>query len=103
MSTINGAIALKKEDSIGSIDIGKKADIVTFPLDYTMLPTHNILSNLIYSGSSLKAKNVIIDGKVIIDNGVLVSDDMKKIVTEFEEMTLNLIKRANQNKGENNG
>lgn len=93
MATINGAKALGKEQSLGSIEVGKKADIVCFPIDHTMLPTHDLLTNLVYSGSKLRARNFLINGKPIILEDELKTSDLEKIQGDFQEMTSSLVKR----------
>jgi len=96
IATINGAIALNKEREIGSIEIGKKADIVTFPIDHTMLPMHNVLSNLIYAGSSLRAANVMINGQMLITDGELGICDIDVVTEEFNKMTEKLMMKVKE-------
>ena len=98
MATLNGAYALGREDELGSIEVGKKADIVTFPIDHILLPDHNLLSNLVYAGSGLKASNVLINGKLLIEEGKLIVCEEKKIIEDFNNMTVELMKRVQEDK-----
>ena len=54
-ATINGACALQKQDEVGSLEVGKKADLVIFDVpNYNFLPYHygvNLVSKVIKSGS----------------------------------------------------
>ncbi|MFW9969702.1 MAG: imidazolonepropionase [Candidatus Odinarchaeota archaeon] len=59
-STINGACAIQKEDEIGSIEIGKKADLLVFDV-----PNHHFLPY--HFGVNLVSK-VIKNGKIVVDN-----------------------------------
>jgi 5-methylthioadenosine/S-adenosylhomocysteine deaminase len=70
MATIDGARALGMEDEIGSIEVGKKADLVVFDLNHAnTMPALEPLSYLIvYQAKSHNVDTVIIDGKVVLDN-----------------------------------
>jgi imidazolonepropionase len=59
-STINGACAIQRQDEIGSIEIGKKADLVIFDV-----PNHQFLA---YQFGVNLVSEVIKNGKVVIDN-----------------------------------
>ncbi|MFX0040668.1 MAG: imidazolonepropionase [Promethearchaeota archaeon] len=59
-STINGACAIEKEDEIGSLEIGKKADLIVFDV-----PNHHFLPY--HFGVNLVSK-VIKNGKIVVDN-----------------------------------
>lgn len=88
MITVNGAEALGLEDEIGSVEIGKKADLITINLDKTeMNPVHGkngLISNLIYSFDG-NVSDVIVDGKLLLRNGELISFDEKKVMEEVRK------------------
>lgn len=93
MLSINPSIALGKQDVLGTIDIGKLADIVTFPLDeFSVVPNLNMLNNLLYSGSGLKTSNVIINGKIIKRENAYIAFSEKAIVNNFNIMVSNFYK-----------
>ena len=55
MATLNGAIALGMGDEIGSIEIGKFADLTAVNIDcIEMLPMFNVISHLVYVASREK-------------------------------------------------
>lgn len=86
MATINGAEAIGKEKELGSLEIGKKADIIILDFNQPHLaPLHNVISSLVYSANGADVKTVIINGKVIMEN--------RKILLINEQKILEKIKR----------
>jgi 5-methylthioadenosine/S-adenosylhomocysteine deaminase len=72
MMTINGARAIGMEKEIGSIEVGKKADIVLFNLSAPCLvPTteKNIVSNIVYSANPAAIDYVIVNGEIKVEHG----------------------------------
>lgn len=67
MATVNGAACLGLPD-VGSIEAGKKADIVTLDIGKHMKPINNLLSNIVYCANGNDVNDVIIDGKVVMRN-----------------------------------
>ncbi len=83
MATINGARALGMDSEIGSIEPGKKGDIVLVDLDgLHQIPSYNIYSTLIYATGSGDVHSVIINGKRVMDNRSLLTLDEKSIKNE---------------------
>lgn len=79
MGTVNGAIAMGMEDEIGSIEVGKKADLAIISLDSAHLcPQNNLLSALVYSAQSSDVETVIIDGNILLENREHKTIDMEK-------------------------
>lgn len=69
MATINGAKALGIDHLVGSLEIGKRADVILLDLKKPhMYPLHNLMSSLVYSVNSSDVKTVIVDGKILYDN-----------------------------------
>lgn len=78
IATINGAKALSLEDKIGSLEVGKKADIAILDLNVpSMNPTSNLLAALSYSANGSEVSTVIINGKITMED--------RKILTLNEE------------------
>ena len=73
LATIGGARALHMENKIGSIEVGKLADIVIVDLDnFNQVPVYNIYSNLVYATKAADVRTVIIHGRpVMIDRRLL--------------------------------
>jgi len=67
MATIRGARAMHLEKEIGSIEKGKRADIVVVDLDaLNQTPFYNIYSDLVYATKADDVRSVIIEGRVIM-------------------------------------
>ena len=74
MVTINAAESLDLDDEIGSIELGKKADLVAFDLSNIFTqPVYDPLSSLIYSGSRDNVQHVWVDGELKFKNKQLVN------------------------------
>jgi 5-methylthioadenosine/S-adenosylhomocysteine deaminase len=89
MATIGGARALHMEREIGSLEVGKRADLVIVDLnDLSQTPLYNIYSNLIYATKAADVRSVIIEGRVIMrDRRLLTLDenDIKARARVFRE------------------
>ncbi len=67
MATIRGARALHLENEIGSIEKGKRADLVVVDLDaLNQTPSYNIYSDLVYATKAADVRTVIIEGRVVM-------------------------------------
>ena len=72
MATINGARALGLEDTIGSIEPGKSADVICVRLDATETrPVHDPVSQLVYAAGRENVTDVWVAGKHLLDDGTL--------------------------------
>jgi 5-methylthioadenosine/S-adenosylhomocysteine deaminase len=86
MATKNGARAIGRQKMLGSIEPGKKADMVVVELKRPSVnPISNPLSLLVYAASGEDVRDVMIDGKFVVRN--------KKVLTMDEEEVL---KNANK-------
>jgi 5-methylthioadenosine/S-adenosylhomocysteine deaminase len=83
MATINGARALHMENEIGSIETGKKADIIVLDCNQPhLLPQHNIISNLVYAGRGSDVVTAIINGRIIMENRKILSVNERSTIKE---------------------
>ena len=81
MATINGAKSLNKEKEIGSIGIGKKADLILIETnDICVQPVYNPYSHLVYVITSEQVKDVIINGKIVMKDRNLINVDEEEMV-----------------------
>ncbi len=80
MATINAARALGCEDRIGSLEVGKQADIAAFDLSNTpSLPLYKPLSWLIYCATGREVSHLWVAGRLLLDRGELTSLDAQEI------------------------
>lgn len=97
MATIDGARALGMEDEIGSLEVGKKADLVIFdPVECPKaIPMHNPVSTLVYSASMKNIVGAMVDGKVVMENGVITTvKDEKEIYRRVQKCAEDLCERG---------
>ena len=65
MATIEGARCLNLADSIGSLELGKRADITILDFDKPHLyPCHNVVSQLVYAAGAADVDTVLVDGQI---------------------------------------
>ncbi len=91
LATIDGANALNIGDKTGSIEVGKKADLVLLNLDSPLLSLsdeqEDIYSNIVYSATRENVIHVIIDGDWIVkDKNSLIFDEDDLFVTGKSEL-----------------
>lgn len=97
MATLGGAKALGLSDSIGSIDIGKQADLVLFRMDgweWQPRPTHNPVANLVYSSGGHRVDTVIVNGKIVVRSGRLMEIDEQELRQHLPRYSATAVKRA---------
>lgn len=81
MATINGARALGKEDSLGTLETGKLADCVAIDLAHlNSQPVYDPVSTLVYSVQAHQVSHVWVDGKLNVENGQLTVLDPDEII-----------------------
>lgn len=86
MGTLMGANALNIQDQVGSIEVGKKADIILVDLNKPhLVPQHAIVANLIYSAQGSDVKTTIIDGKIVMKNGEVLTLDEERVMYEAQK------------------
>ena len=85
MATINGAKALNMENEIGSIEVGKKADIAIFDMHRPdWVPLYNEIQNFVYSAQGESCESVIIDGEFIMEDRKVLSIDEEEIIDRIQ-------------------
>lgn len=80
MATINGARALGLEHEIGSLEVGKKADLVVIDLDRLhTTPSLNPISTLVYAATGGEVDTVVVDGQTVVARGQLLTMDEESV------------------------
>jgi len=89
MATLGGARAIHRETELGSLEVGKLADVVIIEVQSAnMVPIYNPYSALVYSASAHNVDTVIVNGEIIVKNKVLKTYDeakSRKMIIEFSE------------------
>ena len=86
MATLGGARALGMDREIGSLEIGKRADLVVFDGRRPHLTPHvNPLGNLVHTGQGRDVTMVIVDGEVLVEDGRPTRVDMDAVCREAEQ------------------
>lgn len=94
LATVRGAEALGLKQDVGSLEVGKKADIILVSLDTpNMTPLHNIYSNLVYSAKGCNVDSVIIDGKIVMENRKVKTLNEEEVIQKAQEQAMNLIQK----------
>jgi 5-methylthioadenosine/S-adenosylhomocysteine deaminase len=85
MVTNSGAKALGMQDRIGSIEVGKKADLILVRMNnIETIPLFSIPNQLVYSTDGHNVETVIIDGKIVLKNRKLGHIDEEKLISESQ-------------------
>ena len=85
MGTLHGAHALGMQDELGSLEIGKRADIVIHRPDWPGPLLDDPVPNLVYYAQSRTVDTVIVDGEVILDGGRFTQFDAAAAVRRINE------------------
>lgn len=87
LATRGGARVLGLEERIGSLEPGKKADLIGLDLNKPHLtPMYNIYSHLVYAASAADVILAIINGRLVMQAGELLTLDVEKIMAEVREI-----------------
>lgn len=100
MATIEGARAIGLGDQVGSLAVGKQADLILVNLnELNLLPTlvapiRNIVPNLVYAGTGREVTLVMVDGKVLLRNGKILTADEEAVRTEAQAQATAIAKQV---------
>ncbi len=96
MATINGAKALGMGHLTGSLEIGKKADIIILDLNKPHLtPIYSEYSHLVYAANGADVDTVIINGKVVMENRQLLTINEGDVMNEVRKIAVKIKKSMN--------
>ncbi len=93
MATTEAAKVLQLEDSIGSLEVGKKADIVLLR-DRSTVPIFevNAINYIVNTCERTDVDTVIVDGEVLMDNGEFTKVDEEEVYVKSKEQAIKLWK-----------
>ncbi len=94
MVTINAATAIGRAADLGSIEVGKLADLVLFDADSpAWMPLYNPVSNLVYAASGATVSTVVVNGAVVVDDSRLTGIDEEDLVSRVRGNQHDLTRR----------
>ena len=97
MATIDAAKCIGAEKELGSIEPGKKADVVVLDCSLpSMVPTRadNVVANLVYAGPSQAVRDVIVDGRFVMRGSKIANLDEKKFLKRADEVADQLVAKS---------
>ena len=87
MATLGGASALGLENEIGSIEPGKKADLIALSLNQPHLtPMYDPVSHIVYAARGSDVRFVWVDGRQIVKDGQVLTVDETELLSEAKRM-----------------
>jgi cytosine/adenosine deaminase-related metal-dependent hydrolase len=95
MATINGAKTMGLEHEIGSLEAGKKADVVLFDTRRPeWRPLYDEVQSLVYSASGDSVDTVLIDGRVVMEKRKLLTIDEDEVLRKLDDQAADMLTRV---------
>ncbi len=95
MATIEGARVVGREEEIGSLEVGKKADFFLLnPKNVACVPVADPIACLVYSANPGTIDTVVIHGKVVMEKGVILTVDEEAAIYKLQESAYRLRERV---------
>jgi len=87
MATIGGATAIGLGDTIGSLEVGKRADLIQVAFDDVHhVPTYDVISHLVYVNDEQDVASVVVDGQVLMREREMLTIDTERVTVEATEI-----------------
>ena len=87
MATINGAKALGRSDSLGSLEIGKNADFILVDINNShSIPLFDPITHLVFGAGRSDVTDVFVSGKHVVENKKIGGLDIEKIHTKVRQL-----------------
>ena len=97
MATVNGAKALGRENELGEIKEGYKADLTIIDLkNPNLMPNNNLVSALVYSANGSEVDTVMVNGKILMEKKELKTIDEERVYFEMEKIGKRYMKIVNK-------
>ena len=92
MATIAGARTLRLEKRVGSLEIGKRADIILIDFEKTHLtPKHNLYANIVYSARGSDVDTVIVNGEILMEKRKVRTVKEKEVMERAQRTASSLV------------
>ena len=91
MATIEGARALRLQDITGSLEIGKKADVIIIDTHKPhLVPVYKPVSHIVYTAQGSDVRDVIVNGRLLVKDRKLLTVDLEYIIEEIIRFSKNI-------------
>jgi 5-methylthioadenosine/S-adenosylhomocysteine deaminase len=94
MGTRDGARAMRMDAEVGTLEVGKKADLIVLESSKLAGPAGDPATRIVYGGGSRAVRDVIVDGKVVVRNFAPVTLDAAEVRARAAEALPGLAERA---------
>ena len=95
MATQGGANAIGHGDILGSVEVGKKADVILLNIDQPHItPTQNLVNTIVDAANGHDVTDSVINGKIVMKNREILTMDEEKIRREAQIHMEEIVKRA---------
>jgi 5-methylthioadenosine/S-adenosylhomocysteine deaminase len=97
MATLDAAKAIGAEKELGSIEVGKKADLIIVDAkSAAMAPTRpdNVIANIVYAGPSQAVRDTMVDGKFVLRDRKIMNLDEAGLIMAAEQAAQELVDRS---------
>ncbi len=100
MATALGAKALGMEEEIGTLTPGKRADLIIVGLEAPhLLPLFHVTSHLVYSARASDVKTVLVNGRVVVEEGRILTLDLEAVLNAAEGIAREIQQILRKNTG----
>ena len=94
MGTRDGARAMRLDAEVGTVEVGKKADVIVLDPEKLSGPGGDPATRIVHGGGSRAVRDVIVDGRVVVRHGVPVTLDPEAVRAYAAEALPSLVARA---------
>lgn len=96
IATLGGARCALLGEEVGSIEIGKQADVVIFDTQCPeWQPIYNPLSNMVYSATGSSVDTVIVGGRILVQSGKALAFDEEEVIAKASQRTAQILEKTN--------
>jgi 5-methylthioadenosine/S-adenosylhomocysteine deaminase len=97
MATRGGATAIGLGETIGSLEVGKRADLIQVAFDDVHhVPTYDVISHLVFVTDEQDVASVIVDGKVLMLDGEMLTIDTDRVAAEATALAARIQSALNE-------
>jgi cytosine/adenosine deaminase-related metal-dependent hydrolase len=92
LATLGGAAAIGRSRDLGSLEVGKRADLVLVDLDRPhATPVADVVSNLVYTATGADVHTVMVDGRLLVRDGRVLVADQAAVLAEAREAAAQVV------------